>query len=230
MVAARTASYVRGIAPDPENREANDFYPTPASGTRALLSVERFAGNIWEPACGDGAISRVLEAEGYAVSSSDLIDRGYGSHGVDFLESRGDKHVANIVTNPPFKFAQQFSERALAPTTGKVAMLCRLAWLEGAKRRQMFEATPLARVWVFSKRLTMLRGGWDGGKGGGSMTAFAWFVWEHGHTGPASLGWIDPIVQPEDNLRPTPTFGLTAASEDVTNNDYEARLLAEMLA
>ena len=183
--------WAQNTAADAERREKNDFYPTPPEGTRALLAVERFEGPIWEPACGDGAISRVLQDAGYDVSSSDLIDRGYGEPRVDFL-MEWKSRAPNIVTNPPFKLAQQFVERALALTTGKVAILARLAWLEGKARRSMFEATPLARVWVFSERLTMLRGGWDGGKGGGSMTAFAWFVWDHRHKGPPTLGWIAP--------------------------------------
>jgi len=46
---------------------------------RALLSVETFEGSIWEPACGDGAISKVLLAAGFDVVSTDLIDRGFGT-------------------------------------------------------------------------------------------------------------------------------------------------------
>ena len=56
-----------------------DFYATPPEATRALLSVEDFDGLVWEPACGHGAISRVLVNAGYSVVSTDLIDRGYGS-------------------------------------------------------------------------------------------------------------------------------------------------------
>lgn len=45
-------------------RPTNDYYPTPPEATQALLGVESFDGDIWEPACGDGAICRVLEANG----------------------------------------------------------------------------------------------------------------------------------------------------------------------
>ena len=58
------ARYVRGQSADPENRQKDDFYPTPPEGTEALLSAVSFNGPIWEPACGDGAISRALEAAG----------------------------------------------------------------------------------------------------------------------------------------------------------------------
>ena len=183
-------SYVRGIIPDAENREKDDFYPTPPEGTRALLGVEKFDGDIWEPACGDGAISKVLIDAGHAVLSTDLMDRGFGTPRIDFL-MEWQPRAPNIITNPPFKMAEEFARHALKLTTGKVAMLCRLAWLEGKERRVMFETTPLARIWVFSGRLGMQRGR-QAGKGEGGMIAFAWFVWDHAHKGPPTIGWVTP--------------------------------------
>lgn len=170
-----------------KGRPENDFYPTPPEATLALLAREKFTGTIWEPACGDGAISRVLLEAGYNVYSSDLIDRGYGTAPHDFLHSK--INADNIVTNPPFVLAQEFVEKALASTNGKVAMLCKLAFLEGQKRKAFFENTPLARVHVFSKRVNFYREG-ERGKLGTSMIAFAWYVWEHGHEGPPTLGWL----------------------------------------
>ena len=117
-------AYVRGIRPDAKNRARDDFYPTPPEGTWALLSAIRFKGTIWEPACGDGSISRVLEAAGYKVTSTDLVDRGYGTSPVDFLL---DYHTMaqNIITNPPFKLAEEFARHALDRATDKVALLAR---------------------------------------------------------------------------------------------------------
>lgn len=181
-------AYVRGVVPDPENRQRDDFYPTPPVGTEALLDVESFEGLIWEPACGDGAICKVLEAAGYKTIASDLIDRGYGEHPIDFLMEWRSR-APNIITNPPFKFSQKFAEKALSLTTGKVAFLCRLAWLEGSSRKDMFTSTPLKNVWVFSKRLGMSRNGEDANPRGG-MIAFAWFVWEHGYEGRPHVGWL----------------------------------------
>ena len=194
MTAAGSANlalkWAASVIPDSENREKDDFYPTPPEGTRALLSVEKFVGNIWEPACGDGAMSKVLIDAGYAVLSTDLVDRGYGTARVDFLMEH--VHTAdNIITNPPFKLAEEFAAQALAHSRRKVAMLARLAWLEGERRRIMFQSTPLARVWVFSRRLNINRSGDGilyGGQGG--LIAFAWYVWEHGHQGPPTLGWL----------------------------------------
>ncbi len=177
-----------GDSPDGK-RESNDFYPTPPKATRALIGIEAFHGDIWEPACGDGAISNVLFDEGYRVYSTDLVNRGFGASGVDFLmETRPLNGAENIVTNPPFKLMVPFVYKSLELCTGKVAMLLRITALEGIERKKLFSSTPLARVWVFSKRITFNRGGVKSPTGG--MLAFAWFVWDHGHEGPPTLGWI----------------------------------------
>jgi hypothetical protein len=173
----RRRNFVHNIAPDVENREADDFYPTPPEATLSLLAIERFERRIWEPACGDGAISQVLVDRGFDVVSSDLVDRGYGTPRVDFLMER--KLLApDVITNPPFKNAEQFVRHALDLGARKVAMLMRLAWLEGSARKRLFDTTPLARVHISSRRLTLLRGGDEAVRGKGSMIAFAWFVWE----------------------------------------------------
>lgn len=176
--------------PDAENRQKDDFYPTPPSATRKLLEVEKFDGPIWECACGDGAISKVLIEHGYEVISTDLVDRGYGQPRVDFM-MEWQPRAPNIITNPPFKFNIEFAEKALSLASGKVAMLCRLAWLEGKSRKPLFEGSPLSRVWVFSERVSILRNGDEMmGGGGGGMIAFAWYVWDHSYEGEPRLGWI----------------------------------------
>lgn len=185
-----TTAYARALCDDPVNREEHDFYPTWPAATRALLSVERFDGPIWEPACGDGALSRVLEAAGYEVISTDLIDRGYGEGGRDFL-MEWTSLAPNIVTNPPFKLAEEFVERALTLTTGKVTFFLRLAFLEGVARGRWFPSTPLARVHVMSRRVPIQRGRLSEGSDGHGVIAFAWFVWEHGHVGAPTLSFLD---------------------------------------
>lgn len=173
------------------SRQKDDFYPTPERATKALLSVETFNGPVWEPACGDGAISKLFEEHGHRVVSSDLVDRGYGESRIDFLMEYTSR-APNIVTNPPFKLAVPFVRHSLKLTTGKVAMLLKIAFLEGQERAALFKESPLARVHVFSQRLAFVPGGSTEARklDGGGMMAFAWFVWEHGYTGPPQLGWI----------------------------------------
>jgi hypothetical protein len=186
---SNAVAYARGVIPS-EDREKDDFYPTPAPATLALLAHETFGPRIWEPACGDGAISRILAGAGHDVVSSDLYDRGFGEPRIDFL-MEWKLRAPEIVTNPPFKMAEQFLHHGLSLGATKIAMLLRLAWLEGTERKRMFESTPISRVLVASRRVSMARGGTDNGKGGGSMIAFAWFVWDRAHTGAPTLGWFD---------------------------------------
>ena len=170
-------------------RQANpalDFYRTPAFATMGLLKHETFTGDIWEPACGDGAISKVLEEAGHPVRSTDIVDRGYGTGGVDFLQTV--TRCDNIVTNQPFCLAEEFVRAALARSTRKASFLLRLAFLEGKKRRELFNVAPPARVWIFSDRLTMHRDGETSRRSG--HIAFAWIVWDHACTGTPTFGWI----------------------------------------
>lgn len=167
----------------------DDFHETPRVAVEALLSVETFDGLIWEPACGLGAISLVLEQKGYEVISTDLVPRGYGEGRIDFLMEMHPR-APNIITNPLFKLAAQFAQAACRLAEGKVALLCRLAWLEGAERRKLFETTPLARLWVFSRRLPMMHRYGYSGPQSSSAIAFAWFVWDHAHSGAPTIGWL----------------------------------------
>ena len=90
IVGSRSTGSLRG----------DDFYSSPLETVTALCGVEKFAGPIWEPACGDGAISKVLVARGYDVVSTDLVSRGYGPGRVDFLMEY-EARAPNIITNPP---------------------------------------------------------------------------------------------------------------------------------
>ena len=182
------ASRAAGIATDKVNRERDDFYPTPAYAVEALLDREIFDGQIWEPACGDGAISKVLKARDYSVQSTDLVDRGYGTPRIDFL-MEFKTQAPNIITNPPFKNATAFAYKALTLATRKVAFLCRIQFLEGIERRTLFDTYPPKMVLVFSERLTLWRNGIATSESSGT-NAFAWYIWDHDYNGVPQLGWI----------------------------------------
>jgi len=165
-----------------------DFFPTPAWATYALIDNEPFHGDIWECACGDGAMSDVLEKTGQSIISSDLYNRGYGDVGVDFLET--EKNASNIITNPPFNSAESFVHHASKIARNKFALLLRLAFLEGGNRENtIFSKIPPARVWVFSERITFYPSGAERKSSG--TTAYAWFVWDKEATG-TELRWIKP--------------------------------------
>src|SRR5205085_8934423 len=111
-----------------------DFFPTPPWATYALIDNERFQGDIWESACGNGAMSEVLAQTGQRVESSDLYNRGYGEAGIDFLTAK--RRAANIITNPPYNAAEGFVHAGLKAADRKFALLLRLAFLEGANRKR----------------------------------------------------------------------------------------------
>lgn len=167
----------------------DDLYETPSVAVEALLRVLRLPHHLWEPACGRGKIVDVLRAAGHEVVASDLVDYGNPTHFYrrDFLmETKTPNKCEAIITNPPFKLAEEFVEHAIS-LCPKVIMLLRLAFLESERRRHILDNGWLARVYVFRKRLPMMhRDGWEGRKANSGM-AFAWFCWDATNTGPTEI-------------------------------------------
>ena len=181
-----------GTARGPLRDRGNDLYETPECATLALLRVEQLPKRIWEPACGRGAIVRVLRAHGHEVLASDLIDYGDPTcfYRRNFLlEHKLPKCCECILTNPPFSLAEEFVEHALE-LCPHVIMLLRLAFLESERRSRILDTGSLARIHVFRRRLPMMhRDSWTGPKASSAM-AFAWFVWDRGHIGPATINRV----------------------------------------
>lgn len=125
------------------DRQAEDYYATEPAATDWLCKLEEFKSPILEPSCGEGHISKRLMAHGYDVVSRDLVDRGFGEV-ADFLYMNNEKWEGDIITNPPYAFAQEFVEQALKMIQPgrKVAMFLKLTFLEGKKRRPLFQNAP----------------------------------------------------------------------------------------
>lgn len=176
-------STAHSIVGQGKNRAPRDFYPTPPHATDALMKREKFVGTIWEPACGDGAMLDVIRKYHPAVGT-DIVS------GIDFLKENALR-ADNIITNPPYNLAEQFIAHAKNRSTRKIAMLLKLAFLEGRRRYAMFQDKqfPLKTVYVFSKRITFHPQKLDDKKTGG-MIAFAWFVWDAEYCGPTTIEWI----------------------------------------
>lgn len=166
----------------------SDFYPTPRWATERLLEVEPFNGDILEPACGNGALSKILQEKGFDVISNDLIDRGFGNPGIDFLTYEGNHD--NIITNPPFSLSYDFILQSKKIAKYKIAFLLRTVFLEGVARYEMFQDPefPFKGIHVFSKRLTMTPNGEEIKSSG--MISFSWFIWEKGYKGKPTINWI----------------------------------------
>lgn len=126
------------------DRQAEDYYATEPKATEWLCKLENFKGPILEPSCGEGHMAKVLMAHGYEVEARDLVDRGFGTSGKDFLAIDNTTWQSDIITNPPYKFALEFVRKALAiiPDGHKVAMFLKIQFLEGKARRKLFDSTP----------------------------------------------------------------------------------------
>lgn len=172
-------------------RVENDFYATPEGATKALLAVEEIIYPVWEPACGQGHISNLLN-DG-VVRSSDLVDRGYGVV-LDFLSViKCSINAETIITNPPFNLFQEFAEQGLRLANKKLILFGKLQALEGKKRATFMENSPLKTVYVFKSRQNPLRNGSavdENGKPWSSTMAFAWYVWEIGYKGDPVIKWL----------------------------------------
>ena len=176
------------------NRAPFEFYPTPPEVVRALLSVEAFDGPIWEPACGDGAISKQLLASGYRVVSTDITSHGYGTPGVDFLRELRPR-AKHIVTNPPYGrgLADQFVGQALRltrETGGTVAMLLNLASLCHPRRHAKFVATPPASIYALDECTCYPNGVAPRIARRMPYHRYCWVVWQAGHIGRPAFWWL----------------------------------------
>jgi len=172
-------------------REKRDYYATEPKAAELLLEIEHFASHILEPCCGAGHLANVLKDAGYNVECNDIIDRGCNDTTSDYL-TRTEEWQGDIITNPPYSKAQEFVEKSLSLVSdgNKVAMFLKLTFLEGKKRRTLFDEHPPKRIWVSSSRLKCAMNG-DFDSTGTSATAYAWFVWEKGYKGSPEIRWFN---------------------------------------
>ena len=176
-----------------------DFYPTPPDATRAFLrTYEEEIGEpivhrdecVWEPACGEGHMSKVLRDHTPYVLSTDKHDRGYGKV-MDFMDAQNpdyraieDKYIDLVMTNPPFNLAEEFIVRALCVSKERVAMLLRFQFLEGRGRLERLWNHRLAtlyrprHIFMYAKRVHMVMNRIPNRHDGGGSLTMAWFVWD----------------------------------------------------
>lgn len=174
-----------------EDRQEEDYYATDPIAADLLLNEEVFNNKIWECACGEGHLSKIFIKKLYNTKSTDIIDRGFGDV-YDFLSIKNNNWDGDIITNPPYKFATEFIEKALdiIPTGNKVAMFLKLTFLEGKKRKKLFEKNPPKVIYVSSSRIQCAKNG-DFSNIGSSAVAYGWYVWEKGFQGDPIIKWIN---------------------------------------
>ena len=179
------------------DRVDDDYYATPPEATQELLYNFDLTDcdSFYEPACGEGHISKVLEEWFKSpISSTDLVGRGYGTGGIDFLQlDNYTKKFDCIITNPPFKLAKEFIQKALSLSNKYVIMFAKIQLLEGIGRKELFEKNPPKYIYVFRNRINPLRNGNpldEKGKPWASTMCFAWFIWEVGFKGEPTIRWL----------------------------------------
>ena len=176
-----------------KERVQDDYYATDPAAIDYLLSGgAKLSHNLWECACGEGHLSKKLTELGYNVTSTDLIYRGFGVGGVDFLQQTS-VFDGDIITNPPFAQGLEFVEKALELVRPgqKIFMFLKLTFLEGQKRRALFDSRQLKTVYVSSKRMSCASNGEFGKYKAGSAIAYAWFEFEKGYKGDPVIKWIN---------------------------------------
>jgi hypothetical protein len=178
-------------------RAENDYYATSPIAIDKLASKFEIPSRIWEPACGEGHLSKRLIELGHDVFSTDLINRGYGTQ-LDFLSLESYNYKDQfpcILTNPPYKYVTEFILRTmeLLPEDGYGIFLLKTTALESKKRyEKIYKHTPPLYLFQFIERLQCARNG-DFEKvqqTGGSAASYAWFVFRKGNTSPTQIYWI----------------------------------------
>ena len=172
-------------------RALHDYYATDPIAVEKLLEQEKFKHRVWEPACGEGHLVKVLEHSGYSVRASDIINRGFPNTEVlDFFTAK-ETDGMDIITNPPYNIALEFIQHALdiSEKGAKIAMLLKLTFLESQKRKAFFEKYPPVKLYVFSSRIVCAKNG-DFKARYSSAIAYAWYIWEKGIRQDPVIKWI----------------------------------------
>jgi hypothetical protein len=191
-----------------EPHDSLDDFPTPPWATRALLEhvimlagsakAELARSSAWEPACNRGFMVDPLGEYFGSVWATDVHD--YGREGMvqhDFLFPTlpsvmlwAHTEPDWIITNPPFRLAEQFVARASQLAKRGFAFLVRTSFLEGVGRYEnLFSKNPPSIVAQFSERVPMVKGRYD--PEASTATSYCWLVWIDGETG-TRLVWIPP--------------------------------------
>ena len=169
-------------------RKKSDFYETPYTLTRKFLDVEDFdkSLSVCEPACGGGAITRVLK-EYWEDDKVTAYDKE-----TNFLWETGEYEY--VITNPPFSIAFEFIQRAKLVAKSKFAFLLPLSYLHGKKRFDEIysdRSYGLEKVYVFTRYPMLGEALREDGKYNTGMMVYAWYVWTNGYSGLPTIDWLD---------------------------------------
>jgi hypothetical protein len=136
-------------------------------------------------------MSKVLREYFHEVQSADAFDYGYGKVR-DFLTFPYETDAVDwIITNPPFRLAEDFVLRSLRVARQGVAILARTVFLESVGRYNgIFRETPPSKFAQFVERVPMVKGRLD--IKATTATGYAWLVWEKFSIATPHLMWVPP--------------------------------------
>lgn len=204
-----------------EGKKSLDDFPTPPWATRAL--IEHVIGRkpladmtCLEPACGRGHMSVALAEYFARVHSSDIFDYGFGSIS-DFLKATPVTRCDWVITNPPFRLAEDFIDRSIRIATHGVAILARTVFIESVGRyERLFKTRPPAIVAQFTERVPMVKGRID--RKASTATGYAWIVWQKQQTNGTRLVWIPAcrkLLERNGDYVQAPVFPATTLAGNV---------------
>lgn len=196
---------------NPKNdRVDSDFYATdPKAVHKLLLKYSINGSEILEPCIGNGNIASAIKDfynnKGLNITGVDIVDRGYPNTIVhDYLTWKTDKKFDCIITNPPYSLAKEFVEKSMTLLNdgydgdgypnGQLILFLKIQFLEGAKRKELFEKYPPKYIYVFRNRMATWNNGEPldpNGKRWATTMCHAWFVWEKGSKTEPIVRWLD---------------------------------------
>ena len=163
-----------------EPHDSLDDFPTPPWAGRALMehvlqSWAHCGFDLWEPAVNRGYLLRGLAEYFHSAHITDIHDYGIGAERGDYL-FEPDAEADFIITNPPFRLAHAFIEKAMREALVGCAFLVRTSFLEGVNRYQsLWSLTPPTFVAQFAERVPMVKGRCDGEAS--TATSYCWVGW-----------------------------------------------------
>ena len=178
-----------------EPHDSLDDFPTPPWAARALcehvISTDPRRDTVLEPAANRGYMVKGLTDYFKTVHASDIHDYGAGFPARDFLFPGPLPEVDWVITNPPFRLAEQFIMRGLEVANAGVAVIVRSAFVEGVGRYdRLFSKTPPNLIVQFVERVPMVRGRYD--PNASTATSYCWLVWFRSGALNVGFEWIPP--------------------------------------
>lgn len=195
-------------------RDPLDFDATPPDATRAFLAAEgdrlRDFPVLWEPACGDGAMTREIAAAGHAVLGTDIVQRGAAEFELDFFDVF-DAPARAIVTNPPYNRINwrdgrgQWVWHAMETLDIEyMALLLSWDWPGASGHGPLLRRWPISRAYLCRWKIDFT------GEGSPPMRNF-WAVWDRQWHGETVIRYLDRPKPPRKVRRKPDASAQSAA-------------------